>query len=181
MAKLNFTANPNFTPAKTAYSLITPGDYVVQVVESEVKATRSGKALSLTFQVVDDSSFRNRRVWVLLNLDHPDEAVVARAYGELQSLCKAVGFAGELEDTSALHDKPLTARIYETKPKDGYEAKNSANRYRPANWLYPPAPAPAPAEQATAPVEQSTGQTSMDRARAMLAAHRAKQESDAPF
>lgn len=172
MAKLNFTANPNYAPAKTAYTLIPPGDYVVQVIESEVKRTRSGEALSLTFQVLDDGPFRHRRVWVMLNLDHPDEAVVARAFGKLQSLCKAAGFVGELHDTSALHDKPLTARIYEAKAKDGYAPKNSAHNFRSANWLYPPTSSPAPAPQ---PVSAT------DRARAMLIAHRAKQQATAPF
>lgn len=177
MDKFNFTADPNHKPAKPSFGLITTGDYVVQVVvRPEVKATRSGKALNLEFQVIDNSSFRNRRVWVMLNLDHPDEDVVARAYGELQSLCKAVGFAGELTDLSVFVGKPLTARIYETKAKPPYAAKNSANRFRPANWLYPPTAAPAPVEP-PAPQPMSNS----DRARALLAAHRAKQEFDPPF
>jgi hypothetical protein len=135
MTKLNITADPNFVAPKAAYDLIPRGDYLVEVVSVTARATKAGDGLSVELRVVD-GPYRNRRVWVQMNLEHPDATVRSRAYAELQALCKAVGVVGEI-DTESLCGIPLTALIYATEPKAGYGSKNSARQFRSADWLYP--------------------------------------------
>ena len=64
------------------------------------------------------------------------QKVLAWAVAELQALCKAVGVVGKIDPT-ALCGKPFIALIYTTKPKNGFEPKNCARKFRPRDWLYP--------------------------------------------
>ncbi len=181
--KLNFIPDPNFKP-KRQFDLIPTDDYVVMIIGTEQKKTKGGHALNLTFQVLD-GPYKNRRFWVMLNIDHYDDAVQQRAYNELHSLCKALNITDELT-TEALCNKALTARVYESKAKDGFEAKNSARNFRPSNWLYPPelvsieepkkheepvaAPAPVPTTASAKPM------LSAERARELYAQRRKEAE-----
>ena len=147
MAKLSFTANPNHVSAKTTFSPIPVDDYLLQVVSCEAKDTSVGKALNIGFQVLD-GPYKNRRIWVMYNLLHPDAEVVQRAEDQMQDLSKALGIVGQVDTDDLLH-KPLIGRVYLTKPRLGHDQKNGINRFRPANMLYPPGTLPmTPAQSA---------------------------------
>ncbi len=136
MTKLGITADPNFVAPKITFGRIPTADYLVEVIGIDTRMTKAGQGLNVTLRVLDEGTYRNRRVWVQLNLEHPDAKVQAWAMAELQALCKAVGVVGEI-DTAALCGKPFIASIYSTKPKNGYDAKNSACKFRSRGWLYP--------------------------------------------
>lgn len=136
MTKLGITADPNFVAPKVTFGLIPTGDYLVEAIGIDTRMTKAGEGLNVTLRVLDEGTYRNRRLWVQLNLEHPDAKVQMWAMAELQSLCKAVGVVGEI-DTTALCGKPFIATIYSTKPKNGYEPKNSACKFRSREWLYP--------------------------------------------
>lgn len=136
MTKLAITADPNYVAPKVTFSLIPTGVYLVEAISVDTRMTKAGEGLNVTLRVLDEGPYRNRRVWVQMNLEHPDPKVQAWAGAELQALCKAVGVVGQI-DTAALCGKPFIALVYATKPKNGYEPKNSACKFRPRDWLYP--------------------------------------------
>lgn len=136
MTKLSITADPNFVAPKVTFGLIPTGDRLVEVIGIDTRMTKAGEGLNVTLRVLDEGEYGNRRVWVHLYLEHPDPVVKARAMAELQALCKAVGVVGEI-DTTALCGKPFIASIYSSKPKNGYEPKNCACKFRPRDSLYP--------------------------------------------
>jgi hypothetical protein len=136
MTKLAITADPNFVAPKITFGLIPTGDRLVEVIGIDTRMTKAGEGLNVTLRVLDEDEYRNRRVWVQLNLEHPDPKVQAWAVAELQALCKAVGVVGQI-DTTALCGKPFIATIYSSRPKNGYEPRNSACKFRSRDWLYP--------------------------------------------
>ena len=132
--KLNFTPDLNYKPTKQ-FDLIPTADYQVEILNVERKPTSVGEALVLTL-VITQGPYAKRRVWVTLNVVHPEAQVVARAAGELHTQCKICGVTGQL-DTDDLCGKPMLARIYATQPKGSFPSKNSARHFRYANGLYP--------------------------------------------
>ena len=136
MTKLTIIADPNYVAPKVTFSLMPTGDRLVEAISVDTRMTKAGEGLNVALRLLEEDQYRNRRVWVHLNLEHPDAKVQAWAMAELQALCKAVGVVGKIDPT-ALCGKPFIALIYTTKPKNGFEPKNCACKFRPRDWLYP--------------------------------------------
>ena len=148
MPNLNgFDANgvepmPSFEP-------IPAGQYVAMVVASEEKTSSKGhKFLSLELEVLD-GQYRGRKLWVNLNLDHPNPETVKFARAELAAICKAVGVL-KPQDTVQLHNLPMLISVKCVNRKDtgelqnrikGYAQKTAAQsqtQQAPANSTTPP-------------------------------------------
>ena len=162
MADLDEEFNPNDVPEDDrSFDPIPPGDYLMQVIESEIKPTKSGSGeqLILTLEVID-GPMTNRRVWDRMNIRNQNPEAQRIAQRALADLCLAIGVAS-LTNTEQLHFKPFTGRLSIKKDKTGqYDPQNSV-RYKPRGGQPPaskaapqkaaPAAAPAPAAAASSP------------------------------
>ena len=101
------------------YEALPAGDYQVIITESEMKPTKSGtgRYLQLKLQVIN-GKFQNRTLFDRLNLDNPNDTAVQIAKATLSSICRAVNVLTP-QDSSELHNKPLTAKVSVRKDDNG--------------------------------------------------------------
>lgn len=143
------------TVADSDYAPLPVGDYRVEIIESEIRATKSGDGqyLMLTMQIID-GEHNGRRIWDRLNLWNPNSTTVEIAQRTLKSICNAVG-KPVIEDSEELHQIPFVARARMAKSKQSgelqnawsYKAENeetSAPPARAAQAAASPRPASAP-------------------------------------
>jgi hypothetical protein len=164
MARFNFDSS-NIAPQQTMGPL-PAGQYLAHITESDVVDLKSGngQGLKLTFEVID-GQFKGRKVWESLNVVHTNETAQGIAQSQLSAICRATGVI-KLEDTAALHRKPLKITVA-IKPAQGdFKEGNSIKGYDSATGAAPaqqsfaaaasasntaaPAAAPAPAKAAPA-------------------------------
>lgn len=95
----------------TPFEAIPAGDYVVVIVDSNVKPTASGEGqlLELRLQVLR-GDFKGRLLFDRLNLVNPSDKAVQIARATLSSICRAVDVMTP-NDSSDMHDKPLIATV----------------------------------------------------------------------
>jgi hypothetical protein len=131
----NFDAN-NVEPA-APIDVISPGDYLAQIVRSDMKDTKDsqGKFLELEFDILE-GEYQGRKLWARLNLVNRNEKAQQIAQRELSAICHATGQI-QISDSEALHFKPLVLTVH-AKPagpdKGGVhrEAQNEIKGYAPA-------------------------------------------------
>jgi Protein of unknown function (DUF669) len=167
MARLSEAIDIDNTEPSRGFGTIPAGDYTMQVIESELKDTKSGNGqiLSLTWEVIEGPQERSR-VWDNINYLHNSPKCQAIGQGHVKSICDAIGITGLLEDSEVLHFKPMICSVGieagGDKPGGGkYDDKNVIKRVRSMTATAPagktattppagPKPA-APAAAATAP------------------------------
>jgi hypothetical protein len=103
---------------------IPAGKYLAVITASEFKANKAetGRFLELTFTIVE-GSHKNRRLWVRLNLENPNELAMNIAQAELSALCRAAGVMTP-NDSVELHNLPLVIKVRCKKRKDTEEITN---------------------------------------------------------
>jgi hypothetical protein len=148
MADLGQTFDPTEVPEdERSFAPLPAGDYLCQVVESDVAPTKSGSGelLKLTIEVMD-GPFSNRKLWENLNIrnDNPDAQRIAQR--ALADLCQAVG-VGAIRNSEELHFKPFVARV-DLDKKD--PERNRIKRYKPRPGSAAAAPSPTSAPSAAA-------------------------------
>lgn len=151
MASLNGTFDASTVEPSAPIEIIPPGDYTVQIIESDMVPTKAndGQMLNLTMEVLDGPA-RGRRLWDRLNLVNNNQQAVEIAQRTLSAICHAVGQI-QVSDSEMLHFKPMIAKV-KVKPagKDKHgiwrEAKNEIGGYKPAGGAASPA-APAIQQQ----------------------------------
>lgn len=151
MADLGDTFDPNSVPEdERSFDPVPPGDYLCQVVESDVVKTKhgDGEVLKLTIDIID-GPYADRKVFENLNIRNPSAEAQRIAQRALADLCLATGVHG-LRNSEELHFKPFVARLKVEPAKDGFDAKNKVSRYKPR-----PGAAPAAQTQARPTSEPS--------------------------
>lgn len=151
MALLNFDATSVDTTSSASFDAIPAGTYEAVVTDSELRETknRSGHFLLLTFAILS-GPYENRKLWARLNIDNPNSVAVEIARRELASICKAVGVL-KPQDSSELHDKPMTIKVAVRKLPDGTETNEIKGYAAVSGDVSAPAqnkPAPKPAQDA---------------------------------
>lgn len=161
MAMLNFDAS---TVAQPSHDVLPAGNYEAVIIESAVNANKAGTGhyLALTFEVIN-GEHTGRRLWVRLNIDHPNAAAVQMAQQDLASICRACGL-DKVSDSEQLHDIPMIVTVKETndrttgEPRADIKGYKAIPRQAPAPASSPavspyiaPAAAPAPAPVSTSP------------------------------
>lgn len=133
MAYLGFTFDPNTVPADEDRELLPAGLYVAQVIESEVKATKSGSGqiLKLTWEILQGPSSR-RRVWQQINIVNANPTAQKIGQQELKRITDALGL-GPITNSDALHFKPLTIQVAVKEAEGQYTAQNVIKDVRAAN------------------------------------------------
>lgn len=119
MAQLNFDAS-SVEPSQPM-ELLPPGDYEVQIVKSEMRATRNGDGqfLWLEFEILSGMA-KGRRLWEQLNLVNPNAQAQAIAQRQLSAICHAIGRL-QVADSEELHFRPMIAVV---KVEDDSRDKN---------------------------------------------------------
>lgn len=127
MASLNFNAQA-VQPAQNNFTPIPAGVYPAQIIESEIRALRSGngEALSLQFEILGNQ-YAGRRVFANLNINHTNKEAERIAQEQLSAICHAVGVM-QLQDSSQLHNKPMNIRV-KIRKQEGYEDRNEVSGF----------------------------------------------------
>jgi hypothetical protein len=143
MAKLNFNAS-EVPSQQSGYEPRPTGEYTMQVVNSDMRTTKSGTGQYLWLEFDILSGPVRGKYFERLNLFNDNAKAVEIANRQLSAICNAVGLVA-LQDSEQLHMKPLKVVLKVTESKDGSLQNNA--KYLPLNAA-PAATAPAPAAPA---------------------------------
>lgn len=154
MAKLNFNAS-EVAPA-TGNEPLPAGEYTMQIVNSDMRTTKSGTGeyLWLEFEVLGPT-FKGRKFWDRLNLMNENTKTVEIAQRQLSAICHAVGVIAP-KDSVELHNKPIRVKIKVTEGRDG-SLQNGAvylSSGGATSHAAPPAASMAPATGSPKPWER---------------------------
>lgn len=141
-----FTFNAEQVKPQDDFSPVPAGDYIAQVTESEIKATKSGtgQMLTLRWQILD-GQFKGRLVFDRINIINQNPTAQQIGQSQLSSICRAAGVM-QLADSVQLHNRPciITVKI---RKDEQYGDGNEVRAYKPASGVAPVA-APAFAQAA---------------------------------
>lgn len=140
MADLGETFDPETVEADE-FSPLPAGEYFAQIVESEMKPTKSGSGemLKLTWQIID-GPHENRKFWEQLNIRNQNETAQRIALQALKKICEATG-AGSITDSEELHNRPVFVRLV-VKADANYGDRNEVKGYRAHVASAPAKPGP---------------------------------------
>lgn len=160
MADLDMEFRPDDVPEDDrTFDPLPAGDYHMQVIESEIKPTKSGSGdqLVLTLEVIDGPN-QNRRMWDRLNIRNANADAQRIAQHSLANLCRAIGLAA-LRNTEDLHFKPFIGRVTIKADKSGEYGPQNRVRYKARGGAAPSQgqSASRPTSAASAGSNQSAG------------------------
>lgn len=159
MASLGTTFDAHTVEPNAPRDILPPGDYLLQIIRSEMKATknRSGHYLELEMDVLDGVA-AGRKLWDRLNLVNQNQQAADIANRTLSAICHATGQM-TVSDSEQLHFKPMIAKVAvrpagPDKTGTQRDAQNEIKGYSAPNSARPataPRATPAPAGAAAAP------------------------------
>lgn len=124
MADLGFDYDAPTEEPVGNFDPLPAGDYIAQVIGSEIKDTRNrtGKILALTWEIVDGAS-EHRQFWQNINYlnDSPKAQEIGRK--QLDEVAYSAGVT-RLTDTDDLHFKPCLVRLKVSPAQGDFPAKN---------------------------------------------------------
>lgn len=123
-----------------SFDPIPAGEYLMQVIESDVVETRNktGDQLVLTLEVID-GPHANRRVWDRLNIRNQNPDAQRIAQRSLADLCLAIGISS-LRNTEDLHFHPFIGKVTIQKDKTGEYGPQNRVRYKVRGGAAPARP-----------------------------------------
>lgn len=126
-ATLNFDANE--VKPQNGYEAVPAGKYLVAITESGFEDTSSGtgKFLKLVLTILE-GEYKDRQLYVRLNLINASEKAVAIARGQLSAICHAIGVLTP-KDACELHDLPFVAKAICKKREDTGEINNDVKAF----------------------------------------------------
>lgn len=161
MAFLGKTFDATTVEPSAPRELLPPGDYLVQIVESEMKQTRDGNGsyLALTLDVME-GEHAGRKLLDNLNLINSNQQAVEIAQRTLSAICHATGKL-QVSDSEVLHFIPMMVKVaVENDSRDKHlpphekRKQNAVKGYKAAGGSMPaarPAPAAQPRQSAPPP------------------------------
>lgn len=112
MALLNF--NGEGVEEQDDYKPVPAGDYIAQIVKSEMAPTKAGtgELLKLQFKIIEgEKDYVGRIIFVSLNWKNPNKQAEEISKRALKSICVACGFPNGVGDSEDLHDKPIKITV----------------------------------------------------------------------
>jgi hypothetical protein len=93
------------------FGIITPGEYVAQIVDSDIVETKKkdGQMAKFTFEIME-GEFEKRLLWVNCNIVNPSVQAQAIGQKELAKIAVAAGIS-EADDTEEFHYKPMLITV----------------------------------------------------------------------
>lgn len=148
----NFSFDASAVAPQIINGVLPAGTYLAHVTESDIRplASGNGQGLKLTLEIID-GQYKGRRVWDNMNIEHNNETTQRIAQAQLSALCHAVNVI-KLEDTSALHYKPVRVKVTVREADGKYQESNNIKGYESASGA---TPTPAPVA-VTAPATEPT-------------------------
>lgn len=127
MAIFNFNA-AEVEPSQNNFDPIPAGNYLAQIIASDLNPTRSGSGniLNLQFQVLE-GEYKGRLIFSNLNIQNTNQTAERIAQETLSAICRAVGIM-QLQDTTQLHNKPMMIKV-KIRKDDQYGDRNEAYRF----------------------------------------------------
>ena len=126
MAKLGGTFDATGVEPNAPLEPLPPGDYEVQILQSEMRVTKAGTGQMLWLDMeVLQGPLKGRHVYDQLNLINPNPTAEEIAQRTLSAICHAVGKL-QVADSEELHFQSLLVRVA-VKP-NGY---NEVKGYKP--------------------------------------------------
>jgi len=124
----------------STYDLIPVGDYLAQIVSSEVVPPKSGNGLMLKLRWdILDGGYEGRCIFDQINYMHANPQAQLIGQQQLKAICEAVGITGPLKDSEDLHFKPCKIKVGIQKDKDGrYDDRNTVKSVKPATGTIEP-------------------------------------------
>ena len=158
MAQLNQHFDASAVEPAAPFELLPPGRYSVQIVQSEMRATRAGNGQYLWLEMdVIEGPHQGRKIWDQLNLVNPNQQTVEIAQRTLSAICHAVGKLS-VQDSEELHSIPMVAVVKVDPPRSAngkdYGPSNSIKTYKA---ITSSAPAAKPATSGFKPAAAPSG------------------------
>lgn len=132
MARLNTTFNPTeHDTQQRDFEEVPNGIYKLEIESSEVgpNSAGTGTVLKVVNRVIEPAEYEGRKIFGNFNIEHPNAKAQKIGAEQLASLCRAIGYAGELDDSEELHLRAFTAKVELGKASNGYKAKAEVKRY----------------------------------------------------
>lgn len=133
MANISGKYNPE-AEAQQDFSPLPSGEYLAQIVDSDMKPTKKndGEYLELEY-VILEGDFKGRKAWARINLDNPSDKAVEIAQRQFASVREATGVAAP-RDSQDLHYKPHLIRVEfipaGTTQKNGYTTTKDSSEIK---------------------------------------------------
>ncbi len=152
MAQLNQHFDASAVEPAAPFELLPPGRYSVQIVQSEMRATRAGNGQYLWLEMdVIEGPHQGRKIWDQLNLVNPNQQTVEIAQRTLSAICHAVGQM-QVTDSEQLHFRPMQVTLAvepdsrdKQKPIEEQRKQNKVKGYVGGGGVGAPRPATPPA------------------------------------
>lgn len=136
------------------FDVIPPGDYLVQVVQSDLRATKKGDGQYIWLELdILDGQYSGRKLWDNVNIINPNAKAQEIGQKILAQICKATGLAA-VTDSEQFHFKPMIAKVKVQPATDQYDASNQVKAYRPADGGASQQPGQVAQPATAAPVQQ---------------------------
>jgi hypothetical protein len=141
MAQLGGTFDANEVQPQQAFDVLPPGDYKVQIVQSDMVQNKAGTGQYLWLEMdIVDGEYQGRKVWDRLNLVNPNQQAQDIAQRQLSAICHAIGQLS-VQDSEELHFKTFVAQVKVKPRQDTGENTNEVKGYKPADEQRQAAPA----------------------------------------
>ena len=134
MAKLSFNAATHKPMEERSFILIPEGEYLVQMVKSDIKRNTKNTGDRLNFQAkILAGEHKGSMLFVGLNLNHENQEAQDISDREFKSICDAVGKGADLvEETEELHGIPFIATVVHSAPSGEYKENGETKfKYKP--------------------------------------------------
>ena len=111
MANLGGTFDATQVEPNAPFEVIPPGDYVVTIVSSEMRANKANTSEYLLLEMaIEEGPYKGRHLFQRLMLNHIKPDVDERAQRDLSAICRAVGVY-QTSDSEDLHHKRMIVRV----------------------------------------------------------------------
>jgi hypothetical protein len=111
MANLGQTFDANSIEPSQPFELLPAGKYLMQIVNSEMRGTKSGDGQYLWMELdVIDGPHAGKKQWERLNLVNNNSQAVEISQRTLSAICRAVGKM-TVSDSEMLHFQPMTVTV----------------------------------------------------------------------
>lgn len=129
---VSFSAEEIKAAGENRFEIIPAGNYLAQIVKSEIKVNKDGQGtrLSLQFQITDGEK-RGRTLFQDVTLKNANETAMKIGREQLAQLARACGLT-RVQDSAQLHDIEMQIKVGIREDKTGlYEPRNEIKRFEP--------------------------------------------------